>query len=70
MKKETCWNCGLDLIVGEVIHNDGGGDSILCKCGASNTALSTIPSEPIKKTVSAKKAPPALKLKKVKTHAK
>ena len=28
MKKETCWNCGLDLIVGEVVHNDTGGDSI------------------------------------------
>jgi len=62
MAKETCWNCGLDLIVGEVVHNENGGDSILCKCGATTVAmiLSNNPGK-VKETVSAKKAPPALK---------
>ena len=23
-KKNTCWSCELDLIVGEVVHNDTG----------------------------------------------
>ena len=67
----TCWNCGESLADGEKSHHLQGGIAILCKCGATTVAmiLSNNPGK-VKETVSAKKAPPALKLKKAKNLAK
>jgi len=32
-----CWNCGKELSVSNLVHNERGGDSVMCSCGASMT---------------------------------
>lgn len=51
-----------------VVHNDTGGDSIHCACGASTVTM-TFPISPVKETVSVKKAPPAPPKKRAKKNA-
>lgn len=34
-----CWNCGKELSGLKLVHNEHGGDSVICTCSASTTPL-------------------------------
>jgi hypothetical protein len=34
-----CRNCGKELSVSNLVHNETGGDSVMCSCEASTTPL-------------------------------